>query len=91
MKKFFASLAGILLVALGLGYVFRESLWESAQKAITQDMFVASDTDAFDPGLAIGETFPPIKALYNGKEITSIEQFAADKGLLFIANRSASW
>lgn len=91
MKKFFTTLVAIVLVVGGLGYVFRESLWESAQQAMTKDMFVAADTDSFDPGVAIGHTFPAIKAIHNGQEITSITHFAADKGLLFIANRSASW
>lgn len=91
MKKIVGSLVGILLVTGGLGYLFRDSLWDSAKKAITKDMFIAGDTDAFDPGVAAGEPFPAIRAVYQGREITSTERFAGDKGMLFIANRSASW
>ncbi|MFK7975532.1 MAG: hypothetical protein AB8C02_05315 [Halioglobus sp.] len=91
MKTFFASLAGFIIVAGGLGYLFKDSLWETAQQAITKDMFIAADADTFDPGLAIGAIFPPIRAIHQGEQISSIENFSGDKGLLFIANRSASW
>lgn len=55
------------------------------------EMFIAEDTDGFDPGLAIGEQFPPIRALYEGEEITSIDPFMGERGAIFIANRSADW
>ena len=55
------------------------------------EMFIAEDTDGFDPGLAIGERFPPIRALHQGEEITSIEGFMGERGAIFIANRSADW
>ena len=55
------------------------------------EMFIAADTDEFDPGLAIGEQFPPIRALFEGEEITSIDGFMGERGAIFIANRSADW
>lgn len=91
MKTFFATLASFLLLAGGLGYVFKDALWDGAQKAITKDMFIAADSDTFDAGVAIGSTFPAIKALHQGQQVTSLTSFPADKGTLFIANRSASW
>jgi hypothetical protein len=55
------------------------------------DVFISEDTDDFDPGLAIGEQFPAIRALYRGQEITDIDAFIRDKGAVFIANRSVDW
>ena len=54
-------------------------------------MFIAEDADGFDPGLAIGAQFPPIRALYQGEEITGIDRFMGETGAIFIANRSADW
>ena len=56
-----------------------------------QTTFLDEDTDSFDPGLSIGSPFPPIRALYQGGEITGVDPFMADKGMVFIANRSADW
>ena len=55
------------------------------------NMFIAEDTDGYDPGLAIGTQFPSIRALYQGEEISSIDGFMGEKGAIFIANRSANW
>ena len=55
------------------------------------NMFIAEDTDGYDPGLAIGAQFPSIRALYQGEEISSIDGFMGEKGAIFIANRSADW
>ena len=55
------------------------------------DIFLDADADAFDPGLAIGEAFPAIRALYDGQEIDNIDVFMRDKGAVFLAVRSADW
>ncbi len=55
------------------------------------DMFLDEDTDSFDPGLPIGAEFPAIRALYEGEEITEINQFFGDKGVVLFALRSADW
>jgi hypothetical protein len=91
IKKVLTTLVCVVLVAGGVGYLFKEQLWEKVQAIITADMYVAADTDSFDPGLAIGERFPNISALYQGEEITSVDRFVHDKGMVFIANRSADW
>ena len=54
-------------------------------------MFLEADTDGFDPGLAIGEPFPPIRALHDGREINDIDAFYRDKGAVFLAVRSVDW
>lgn len=57
----------------------------------TSNMFIASDTDSYDKGLPIGSTFPPLKAQYQGKVVSDLRPFIRDKGMIFIANRSADW
>ena len=91
IRKILATLVCVVLVAGGVGYLFKAQLWEKVQAIITADMYVSADTDSFDPGLAVGERFPNINALYQGEEITSVDRFIHDKGMVFIANRSADW
>ena len=91
IKKTLITVAGLLLIIGGGGYLFKGQLWDKFQTVITADMFVPADTDSFDPGLAVGKTFPPIRALYQGREITGVDDFVHDKGMVFIANRSADW
>ena len=55
------------------------------------EMFVSEVTHTFDPGSKIGEQFPTIRALYQGEEITAVDQFIRDKGAVFIAIRSVDW
>lgn len=55
------------------------------------NMFVTEVTDAFNPGVQVGTQFPAIRAMYQGEEITTIDQFIRDKGMIFIAMRSVDW
>ena len=82
------------LVAAGLVFVLAGiQTWQASLMAQPNldNMFIAEDTDGFDPGVAIGTQFPSIRALYEGEEISSIDRFMGDKGAVFIANRSANW
>ena len=72
------------MVALPQAYAQRPAL-------NPDDVFIDADTDDFDPGLPIGAEFPPIRALYQGREINDIGQFIRDRGAIFIANRSVDW
>ena len=56
-----------------------------------ENMFLNEDIDDFDPGVPVGIQFPMIRARYEGEEITSIDGFHGDKGLIFFAVRSADW
>jgi len=56
-----------------------------------ENMFLDEDTDDFDPGLPIGAQFPAIRALYQGQEITDLDQFQGDRGVALFAVRSADW
>ena len=91
MKKRLVIVLSVLLVASGGIYLFRGQVWEGIKSALTADMFVEADTDDFDPGALIGSTFPTIRALYQGQEINNLQPFVHDKGMIFIANRSADW
>ena len=91
MKKIFVSVLCVLLVLAGSGYLFKEKLWQLVVKVVTRDTFISADTDSFDPGLALGTRFPNIKALYQGKVVSDVREFAHHKGMVFIANRSADW
>lgn len=55
------------------------------------NMFVSEVTDSFNPGLQVGESFPAIRAIYQGEEIANIDRFIKDKGAVFIAMRSVDW
>lgn len=81
----------LLALAMGVGYLFRESLMEMATAVLTRDMFVASDADNFDPGPALGSRFPGLQASYKGRPVTLLEEFAGPSGTLFIASRSLDW
>ncbi len=88
MKKTAQKLA-FLIVATGM--VASSAVLAQRPPPSPDDVFIDEDTDDFDPGLPIGAEFPPIRALYQGQEIDSIDPFIRDKGAVFIANRSADW
>jgi hypothetical protein len=90
IRKLLTAAFVLLVVAAGL-YLFKAQLWDFTAKKLTADMFVQADTDSFDPGITVGEQFPDIHALYQGREVTDVGEFIHDKGMVFVANRSADW
>ncbi len=78
-------------IAIAGGYAAMAPLLAQQRASNFDDIFIAEDTDSFDPGLPVGAQFPPIRALYQGREITEIDRFVGDKGAVFIANRSVDW
>jgi peroxiredoxin len=91
MKKILLTVLPALLVAAAALYVWREPLKQAAYARLTEGMFVAQDTDDFDPGPALGSRFPGLRASYQGREITLIEEFAGVNGTVFVASRSLDW
>jgi peroxiredoxin len=91
MKRILLILLPTLLVVAAAIYVWREPLKQAAYARLTQDMFVAQDTDDFDPGPALGSRFPGLRARYQGREITLIEEFAGVNGTVVVASRSLDW
>lgn len=91
MKKILLILLTVLLVAAAALYVWREPLKQTAYARLTEGMFVAQDTDDFDPGPALGSRFPGLRARYQGREIALIEEFAGVNGTVVVASRSLDW
>lgn len=91
MKKFLMAIV-VLIALAGIGiYLFQEPIKNMAIEKMTADMFVASDDDAFDPGLPVGTQFPPILASLDGATITDVSPYSGPSGLVFVANRSVDW
>jgi hypothetical protein len=57
----------------------------------TGNMFASQDDDTYDPGLAVGYPLPAMRALYDGHEITGVDEFAGTKGLALFVVRSVDW
>jgi hypothetical protein len=91
LKRILLGFGIVVAVAAVAIYVFREPLMEVVATQLTRDMFVAGDSDGFDPGLPIGTEFPAIHATYAGNEVRDIDAFAGSRGTVFIANRSVVW
>ena len=91
MKKSLLLLLSALLVAAAAVYLWREPLKEAAYARLTEGMFVAQDSDDFDPGPALGSRFPGLRARYQDRELTLIEEFAGVNGTVFVASRSLDW
>jgi hypothetical protein len=91
MKKALLGVLALVVVAVGGVYLYRAPLMDMTLEQLLAGMFVPADTDSFDPGLDIGDRFPPLLAEYNGRTVTDMGEFISDKGMIFIANRSVDW
>lgn len=91
VKKIIVIIIVLLLLAAALAFVLREPLKQAAYDRLTADMFVSADTDAFDPGPAIGSSFPGLRAIYQGREVNLLGEFAGSRGTVLIASRSLDW
>ena len=58
---------------------------------MTANMFVAKDTDSYDPGVAVGQAFPAIRARYEDRDVTGIGEFMGPRGMVIYVNRSVDW
>lgn len=91
MGKILAGVVGFIVLTVGVGFLFKAEVKSFVRENITIGMFVEADTDSFDAGLPVGDSFPAIKAIYRGEQVASIQQFMGDKGLALFANRSVDW
>ena len=91
MKKRTFIISIVIVVLAALGYFYRESMKEAAVAKLTENMFVAEDADNFDPGPALGSRFPGLRATYQGRDISLVEEFAGKNGTVLIASRSLDW
>ena len=90
MKKRYIALGLVAATAVGI-YAFREPLLAAGIDRMTATMYVPSDTDAYDPGVAVGQPMPAIHALLDGRELTSIGELMGAKGAVIYVNRSVDW
>lgn len=91
MKKFLIGLLAVVAVG-GVGiYLFRAPLMDMVVEQLTADMFVAADTDPYDPGVALGERLPSLLALHQGAEVTDLAAFVGENGVVLYAIRSVDW
>jgi len=91
MTKILVAAAVALATATALIYMYRVDVKEAVYDKLTENMFVPADTDSFDPGPALGSTFPGVRALYQDREISVLNQFAGPNGIAFVASRSLDW
>ena len=81
----------VVVVLAGAGYLAGDSLVDVGRELFARRMFLPADSDSFDPGLPVGERFPVIDAWHRGRRVQSTRAFVHDRGMVFIANRSAHW
>lgn len=90
MKKLAVTL-GLVVALFALVFLLREPLRELLYDGVTSDMFIAEDTDSFDPGPVIGSRFPGINATWQGEEAHLLEPFYGPNGTVLLATRSVDW
>ncbi len=91
MKKILPGITLVLMACLVTAYIYRAPIKQAAYDLLTRDMFVATDSDDFDPGPAIGSHFPGVTASWRGGDVRLLNRFAGPRGTAFVAIRSVSW
>lgn len=91
MKTFLIGLLAVIVIAGAAIALFREPLKDMAYERIAADVFVAEDTDNYDPGVAVGAPLPPLLALHGGDRVTDVRGFMGTKGVALFAVRSVDW
>ena len=90
MNKAVAILTVVAAMTITNEATFAEAT-QSKLDRMTANMFVPRGDDRYAPGIAIGETLPPLKARYQGREITQLNAFMGAKGMVIYVNRSVDW
>ncbi len=91
MKRTLVVALAVLLGAVFMLLLFRDPIKQAAYDRLTRDMFVAGDSDDFDPGPAVGSHFPGLNAVHGGRRIQLLEEFAGPRGTVLVASRSLDW
>jgi hypothetical protein len=91
MKRILIGILAVIVVAAAGLYTFRGPLMEVAIERMTAHMFVSRDTDTYDPGVAVGQPFPAIRARFDDRELTGLGSFMGKRGLVVYAIRSVDW
>lgn len=82
---------GLTTVVAGLLWLAGEDIARAVKQQLTSEMFVSSDSDAFDPGLPLGARFPALSARLDAMPVSDVSRLVGDKGMIFIAVRSVDW
>ena len=91
MNKVVASGVTAIIIAIVLGFSYKQEIMSLVYDYITKDMYVSVDTDSFDPGPMIGDKLPTLTAKYKDKDVSSLSTFAGSKGTLLVISRSFDW
>ncbi|HIG60364.1 MAG TPA: hypothetical protein EYQ22_05695 [Gammaproteobacteria bacterium] len=91
MKKIIQQLVIVIAMVILAQQQQAEALKQTTHSWLTDSMFVDADSDAFNPGIATGEDFPLLMAVYQGRTVSDLQSFMGDKGMIFIASRSVDW
>jgi len=91
MKKIIQPLIAVIAMVLLAQQQQAETLKQTTHSWLTDSMFVDADNDAFNPGIATGENFPMLMAVYQGQTVSDLRSLVGDKGMIFIASRSVDW
>jgi peroxiredoxin len=91
MKRTLLIALAVLLGAVSMLLLFRDPIKQAAYDRLTRDMFVAGDSDDFDPGPLLGSRFPGVNAVYGGRRLQLIDEFAGPRGTVLVASRSFDW
>lgn len=88
----------LLLLLGGALYLFRAPLFDLVAAWLTADMFIDTIPDDYQPGVAIGEPFPAIRAtlLRPGEDnddsvLIDVRDLLGERGVLLVASRSVAW
>ncbi len=90
-RRWFRVVGGVLLVGGLLGVALRGPVLEFVMDRMTADMFVQTDSDAWNPGLPLGAVAPAVSVSFQNTVIHTLEGFHGANGLLLFFNRSVDW
>jgi hypothetical protein len=91
MKKILLGVLAVVVVAGAVLYLFRDATMAFVSNLITADMFVDVDAATFDVGVPVGQRFPEILTVHEGRTVTDVGEFLGPHGLVLVANRSVVW
>lgn len=91
MKKFLLGALAVVVTAGALLYLFRDATTAVVSNLITADMFVDVEAATLDVGVPVGQRFPEILAVHDGRTVTDVGEFLGPHGMVLVANRSVVW
>lgn len=90
IRKVLIGAVAVVALLAAAGFLLRDNVPDLMVWALTDDMFLAADTDAFDPGFD-GPDFPAVHVAYRGEVLSKLTQFSGQRGLVVLFSRSVVW